>query len=257
MAVHPIPPLARRVRGVSAEVAAHLEQLIATDVVRAGERLPSERDLAATLQVSRATVREALTELESKRLIERHQGRGSVVVDRGSAPEELRDGMGALDVELHNVTEIRELVEPRIAALAARRAAPSNVMQLEDVVARSSEHLSAEESLRLDRAFHELLAHAAQNPLLVALSGMTDEWTVDLRGRSHATKRARRISVEGHREILAAVASGDEEAAERAMAAHLRDVRTIIERERGRHDDQPLRRSHDDRSPGRGLARRD
>lgn len=232
MTLPTIPPLARRTRGVSAEVAAHLEHLIASDALGPGDRLPSERDLAATLAVSRATVREALAELESKHLIERRQGRGSVVVDRGTAPSELRDGMSALAVELQNVTELREVVEPRIAALAARRAAPSNLMQLEDVLARSSEHLGADESLRLDRAFHELLAHAAQNPLLVALSSMTDEWTVDLRGRSHATRHARRTSVDGHRAILAAVAAGDEAAAEQAMAAHLHDVRLTIEADR-------------------------
>lgn len=231
MTLPTIPPLARRTRGVSAEVAAHLEHLVASGTLTPGERLPSERDLAASLAVSRATVREALAELESKHLIERRQGKGSIVVDRGTTSAELRDGMSTLDVELHNVTELRELVEPRIAALAARRAADSNLMQLEDVLARSSEHLSAEESLRLDRAFHELLAHAAQNPLLVALSGMTDEWTVSLRGRSHATRQSRRTSVEGHREILAAVAAGDEEGAARAMAAHLRDVQAIIGRD--------------------------
>ena len=161
MAAPAIPPLSHRARTVSAEVAAHLERLIASGTLTAGERLPSERELATTLSVSRATVREALAELESKRLVIRQQGRGSTVAARDDGGEALRTGLGAVEIELRNATELRDLVEPRIAALAAQRAAESNLLQLEDVVAQTNENLSADESLRLDREFHTLLAHAA------------------------------------------------------------------------------------------------
>jgi len=228
MAVPTIPPLSHRARTVSAEVAAHLERLIASGTLTAGERLPSERELATTLSVSRATVREALTELESKRLVIRQQGRGSTVAARDDGDEALRTGLGAVEIELRNATELRDLVEPRIAALAAQRAAESNLLQLEDVVAQTNENLSADESLRLDREFHTLLAHAAQNPLLVAVSEMTSDWTSSLRARSHATRRARRVSLAGHREILEAVVANDPIAAEEAMTRHLHEVRALI-----------------------------
>jgi DNA-binding FadR family transcriptional regulator len=223
-----IPPLSRRSRSVSAEVAAHLERLISSGSLAPGERLPSERELSATLQVSRATVREALTELEAKRLVVRQQGRGSTVAAPDDGGEALRTELGSVEVELRNATELRDLVEPRIAALAAQRAAESNILQLEDIVAQTNENLSADESLRLDREFHTLLAHAAQNPLLVTLSEMTSDWTSSLRARSHATRRARRVSLEGHREILDAVAASDPVTAEEAMTRHLHEVRALI-----------------------------
>lgn len=228
MASPAIPPLSHRARTVSAEVAAHLERLIASGTIGAGERLPSERDLAATLSVSRATVREALAELESKRLVVRQQGRGSTVAARDDGGETLRTELGAVEIELRNATELRDLVEPRVAAFAAQRAAESNILQLEDVVAQTNENLSADESFRLDREFHMLLAHAAQNPLLVALSEMTSDWTESLRARSHATRRARRVSLAGHREILEAVVASDPVAAEEAMTRHLAEVRALI-----------------------------
>ncbi|HWV49220.1 MAG TPA: winged helix-turn-helix domain-containing protein, partial [Microbacterium sp.] len=73
----PIPPAPRRLEKESVAVTAHLERLIATGAVAPGERLPSERALAEQLSVSRTTLREAMHELENKRLIERTRGRGT------------------------------------------------------------------------------------------------------------------------------------------------------------------------------------
>lgn len=223
-----IPPLAKRTRTLSAELAAHLERLITTGQLAPGERLPSERDLAASMNVSRASLRQAMFELESKNLIERKRGSGSTVAAPAAGVGALNVGLSATDVELTNATELRDLVEPRIASFAAQRAAASNLLQLEDVLAQSNENLNAEESLRLDREFHLLLAHAAQNPLFVTLSTMTSDWTNATRSLSHATRTGRRISIDGHREIYEAIARRDAEAAASAMERHLRDVRDVI-----------------------------
>jgi GntR family transcriptional repressor for pyruvate dehydrogenase complex len=73
-----ISPLGLRVRSVSAQIAAHLERLITLGDLNPGDRLPAERDLAADLQVSRASLREAMHELEAKKLIERSCSAGVV-----------------------------------------------------------------------------------------------------------------------------------------------------------------------------------
>ena len=222
-----IPPFARRTRSISAELAAHLENLISQGQMKPGERLPPERELAASMGVSRASLRQAMFELESKQLIDRRQGSGSVVLGPPENVSNLYDRFAGHDVELANALELRDLVEPRIALMAALRAVDSNLFSLEDVLLRSNENLSAAESIGLDIEFHMLLAHAAQNPLLVTLCTMTNGWTQDLRRLSHEHTRGRRISIAGHRNIYAAVAARDGAGAARAMEEHLRDVSDV------------------------------
>ncbi|WP_405138593.1 FadR/GntR family transcriptional regulator [Nocardia sp. NBC_01388] len=222
-----IPPLSRRSRSVSAEVAAHLEGLIISGELCAGDKLPSERELAASMNISRSSLRQAMFELESKKLIERRQGRGSTVTEMARGAAQLAGSLAEADIELGYASELRDLVEPRIAHLAALRAVESNLLSLETVLGQSHETLSATESLRLDIEFHTLLAHAAQNPLLVTLCTMTTDWTRRTRALSHRTKLGRRISLRGHHLIYDAVARRDGMAAAAAMELHLREVRDL------------------------------
>ncbi|MDT7744501.1 MAG: GntR family transcriptional regulator, transcriptional repressor for pyruvate dehydrogenase complex [Actinomycetota bacterium] len=223
-----VPPLPRRrTHGVGDEIAAHLERLIATGELTPGARLPAERELAGSLAVSRGSVREALGQLESKSLVERVQGRGTVVCLPPAQVGELHAGLDETEKELADVAELRAVVEPRIAEFAALRATPSDLLQLEDLLARSHEGLVTAESVRLDVEFHSALARASQNPLLATVNTLACSWTPDVRRRSHLTRRARRISVEGHRAIAVAVRARDGEAARRAMAEHLDAVAAL------------------------------
>lgn len=224
-----IPPLGRRPQNVSVALAAHFERLIATGEIRPGSRLPSERDLATSMSVSRSSLREAMHELESKRLISRIQGRGTIVLAPTAGVDELL-AMSVGETEQEHAAELRAIIEPSVAGLAAHRATPANLLQIRDVLDKSHENLLQAESLRLDVEFHLLLARAAQNPLLTALQTMASEWTGEVRQHSHATKEARRASVRGHQAIFDAVQAHDGLAARQAMEDHLRDVRELIAR---------------------------
>ena len=129
---------------------------------------------------------------------------------------------------LANVSELRALIEPGIAAHAATRARPSNLLRLEDSLARSSEFLAPVESLRLDIEFHVLLAHSAQNPLLATILEVSNGWAREVRLDSHRTRAARRSSIRGHQLIFERVRDHDATGAREAMAAHLSDVRVLI-----------------------------
>ncbi|MBF4620807.1 MULTISPECIES: FadR/GntR family transcriptional regulator [Clavibacter] len=227
-------PGMRRSRNVPVELVAHLERLIATGELAPGTKLPAERELALSMSVSRSSLREAMHELESKHLVERTPGRGTIVMRPSDEVTRLR-GLAPDRMSADHVAELREVIEPRVAGFAALRATPANVLQLSDVLDRSSEDLRQAESLRLDVEFHLLLAQAAQNPLLSALCTMSSEWTGDVRAHSHATRRGRRISLRGHHAIHEAVAAHDVAGAQAAMAAHLADVRELIAR--AAHDD--------------------
>ncbi|MTD14304.1 FCD domain-containing protein [Nakamurella sp. YIM 132087] len=221
----------RRPRSVSGEIGAYLEQLIATELTP-GDKLPTERELAERLAVSRTSVREALHALERRRVVDRRPGRGTIVLPpdaRAQDLAELMDDVADGRRERADVAELRLVIEPRIAGLAAARATDTDLAQLERILTDSHAGLSPDESLALDRDFHVQLATASGNPLLVTLCDLVSGWTADVRRRSHATRAGRRSSVEGHRAILAAVAVHDAGAAEAAMTRHLQDVAQLVE----------------------------
>jgi GntR family transcriptional repressor for pyruvate dehydrogenase complex len=213
---------------LSTGIASQIEQLIVTGELRPGDRIPPERQLAKTLGVSRASLREAMHELESRNLVDRQQGRGTTVASPATDRLSLLDELSKQDAEQRNAAELRDIVEPRIAFLAATRRATTNIRSLEDILRRSAGSSSADESLRLDVEFHIELAHAAQNPLLSTLVGVTNDWTLETRRHSHATADARRSSVDGHRRILDALIAGDPESARLAMESHLAEVRRLV-----------------------------
>ena len=227
-----VPPAASRPTSISVSLVAHFERLIATGELPPGARLPAERELAEELSVSRSSLREAMHELESKHLIDRTPGRGTVVLSPSAGVHEIWAMAAGANQEQH-ASELRLLIEPAVAGLAAVRATPANILQLQDVLDRSAGRLKQADSLRLDIEFHLLLAQAAQNPLLSALQSMTSEWTAGVRQHSHSTAEGRRMSTRGHQALLDAVTAHDGAAAKKAMEDHLTDVQQTIAKHSG------------------------
>lgn len=224
----------QRGRTLSAATAAHLARLVLEDLAP-GDKLPPERTLAEDLAVSRTTVREAMQELERRRLVSRTPGRGTVVLPRSEeATALLEQQTGAahgddLARRAEHVAEFRTVVEPRVAGLAAVRAGEADLLALERVLAATHAGLSPEESLAQDVAFHVQVARASGNPLLVSLGEVSAGWVQDVRAASHRTSEGRRSSWTWHRRILDAVRARDEDGARRAMADHLDDVAELVE----------------------------
>jgi GntR family transcriptional repressor for pyruvate dehydrogenase complex len=233
-----VPPVRPRPRSVSIEIAAHLERLIATGALEPGARLPAERELAAQMHVSRTSLREAMHELERKRLIERRPGFGTVVTMPTAEQEALQDlpGSEELGLEIDDVMELREVLEPRVAGYAAQRATDANVLQLREVIDQWTDDLTSAQYARLDAEFHLLLSQASQNPLFKTLGGLSTEWSAELRSgtRTPNTARSRAESAAEHRAIFEAVAAHDVDGAERAMRQHLTAVTTRLHRSSGR-----------------------
>lgn len=191
----------------------------------AGSRLPSERDLAETLSVSRPTVREAVIALEIQGFVSSRQGSGIYVSEQQPRGGGDRD----LDVGAFELTEARRALEPEVAALAALSITDEQLVELGRIIrdmARENEaHVEGEKA---DRRFHLLIAEATRNSALVA----TVEHLWDLRYSSplcmEMLSRARSAGVqpriEEHQRILKALAEHDSGAARRAMRDHLSRV---------------------------------
>lgn len=206
-----------------------LEQLIASGQLPPGSRLPPERDLAARLGVSRNSVREAVHELELKRLVERKSGRGTVVLEPGSkAHREMLGGLDAGAGELLEIMDFRLAVEPPIAALAADRRTRGSLTRLARLLDEMADDANRDRMAELDHTFHAAVARAAHNRLLVKLHELSSEWLRQSRREALQSRRRRAASLAGHRRIFDAIRAGDRVAAQAAMVEHIQQVRTII-----------------------------
>lgn len=220
---------ALRRRNLSEDVVDRLLGFIAEGT--APERqLPVERTLCEQLQVSRSTVREALSTLAQLGVVEiRGKGRyGSLVGARTELARRARVSRVTTELIDHPL-EARRMLEPGIAALAAQRGSEHDLAD----VARELELLeraAAEggEIVSFDSAFHSAIARAARNPTLVFLIDALTAAMTDSREHSFRPGVGAETAIRGHRAILVALESGDPARAAEAMLNHLGDVEDLI-----------------------------
>ena len=198
--------------------------------------LPPERQLAETLQVSRQVVREATKRLELQGLLEVHHGVGTKVVDRLHAPLNRSFELLMPDEadRLGKLTEMRAMLEPQLAALAATRASPADIRAMKQAQAKIAAATTQEEAVLADMEFHRALAKAAGNPIadlmlesLAELGKASRALTIGTVGKGPA--------YEHHAAILEAIEKHQPEAAAKAMTTHLRAIEL--------HRPPPLRRA--------------
>jgi DNA-binding FadR family transcriptional regulator len=208
-------------------IAHELLVLILSGRYAPGERLPSERSLAAHYGVSRPTLREALGALESRGLIRTKVGSGTYVNDREAALDD--GGDVAFDASPAEVMETRLLVEIGVARIAARRAAlaPDGVEQLRAAV-EALERAANPEVFpdELDAGFHRALVALSGNDYLDGLlspiwEAMRQGLFVTMQNVSWTAADTVRIAAE-HRAIFESVRIGDAELAAFTMERHLR-----------------------------------
>jgi GntR family transcriptional regulator, transcriptional repressor for pyruvate dehydrogenase complex len=204
-----------------------LQRLIQQGELAPGDQLPPERVLAETFKVSRASVREALRALELRGLIEGRQGGGTFV--RALSSDDLIPSMASallVGAEMDQVMEVREMIEPHIAELAALRATPEAIAELEALLARQAERVGRGEiPIEEDTAFHNALAIATGNGVLLRLLHLIVDLLEDSRARWFQSPDRPAKSLAGHRRVLDAIKQRDSAAAYHAMAAHVRQVR--------------------------------
>jgi DNA-binding FadR family transcriptional regulator len=157
--------LARTSRGVGA-ISAYLQRAIETGAYTEGDRLPPERQLAATFQAARSTVRRALDQLEKAGLVSRRLGSGTFV---GAASTGTRRASDLADqVSPLQLVEARLAVEPYTTWLAVLHATRRNLDDMEVVLAHAEQSVHDKDSFsKWDGEFHLLIAHASGNPLLI------------------------------------------------------------------------------------------
>jgi GntR family transcriptional repressor for pyruvate dehydrogenase complex len=212
---------------ISAEVVTQIHELIRDGKLKAGDQLPSERDLADTFKVSRTSVREALRALETEGLVISRTGMGNFVADLPI--ESLVAPLAKLLIEgkdaLADIFEMRKLVEPHIASLAAERATTRDIERMKTILERQSAAVNrGETGIEADAEFHFAIGQATQNQALKKLVSGLMEILSQSREDSLQTPDRRRASLESHRNILFAIEEHDKTKAQEAMFHHIEQV---------------------------------
>ncbi|MFM7171633.1 MAG: FadR/GntR family transcriptional regulator [Caldilinea sp.] len=211
------------------QMADQIKERIFRNELQEGEQLPNETELAEQFGVSRTVVREAMKRLEQEGFVEVQRGRGTFVVYR--AGEAVRQSIGNLMEAQHDdswqaLVEVRELLEPGIAYLAALRADDEAIAALRAAVATMDQAMNdADAYIDADNAFHLALARATGNSLVTTLVEPMVALLSAQRKDIFMTPSGPQDGQYHHKRILLTIEQHDAEAAKRCMVEHLQQVR--------------------------------
>jgi DNA-binding FadR family transcriptional regulator len=205
------------------QVADQLRQLIESGEFAVGNRLPTERELADQLGISRPTVREALIALEVEGRIRIRVGSGIYVTD----PPRSAAMAAETDEGPFELLRAREFIESAIAGEAALHARPADIELLDDVLGRMEDMSHpTRTTIALDREFHTTVAGILGNAVLVRFIGELFDQRMnpyfELLSSYFESKDSWRAAAREHRAVRDAIAERDPEKAKTAMREHLR-----------------------------------
>ncbi|MBR9754220.1 FadR/GntR family transcriptional regulator [Cobetia amphilecti] len=208
-----------------------LIEMILTGLLRDGDELPSERELAQLFEVSRETVRGGLALLTGYGLLNVSHGSKSrvcaseAVIDsfRNHPARQQGDELNNLDIE--SVFESRIVVESAIARRAARHIDEVGLKKLDALLEAQSQHFDSPVNFQLsDQNFHHVIAEYSRNEILIRYADELYTYALNIRRQVMAEHGSIKRSYEEHVRIVEALRAGDPDAAERAMLSHIDSV---------------------------------
>ncbi|GGM86016.1 GntR family transcriptional regulator [Lentzea pudingi] len=209
------------------QVLERLRAHVAEAGLQAGDRLPAERDLAASLGVSRASVKQAIVVLEVQGLVEARHGGGTYLV-RDTLDVEPVEQLVERRKRLPEVLEAREALETKLAELAAERRTDAELETIREALDHMREEIAGgDNGVEGDRRFHAAVTAAAHSSLLAdfmkTIAGqITESRTESLRQPGRPSR-----SLAQHTAIYEAIAAGDAKKAAAAMRKHVRTVAKV------------------------------
>ena len=215
---------------VHEEVAKQLEQLILSKL-NPGDKLPGERELAEMLSVSRSSIRDAMRRLQLMGLVEPRQGAGTVVreIDHEALVTPLANVIAHKRQLVGELLDFRKMLEPPMAARAAKNASADEVSRMEEILHRQDKKVrNGELAVEEDTEFHYVIAQASGNSVVLKVMDVVMDLLRETRSRSLQSEGRPQKSLAGHKKILSAIKRRDGEGAENAMRQHIRDVEQMV-----------------------------
>ena len=213
------------------DIVGQIREFIREGILKPGDRLPSERELSERLQVSRSSLREAISALELQGLVVSRPGAGTFVSADGL--ETLVSTIAASITEardtLNDIFEMRHILEPQIAALAAQRATADDIQAMAEAVEEQERQIArGETGVEGDTSFHFAMAQATQNWALVKVIQTVADILRESRDQSLQTPGRPQRSLASHRQILETIGRRDVEGALSAMEHHISEVEPAL-----------------------------
>jgi GntR family transcriptional repressor for pyruvate dehydrogenase complex len=212
------------------DVARQIERLILKKL-SPGDKLPSERELAELLSVSRSSIRDAIRSLELAGMVEPRQGAGTIVreITSNSVANPLSNALKRKEEIMDELLDFRKILEPPLAARAATHATADEIAEMEDILERQQAKAKAGAStIPEDSEFHYAVALASGNSVVLKVLDILMDLLRDTRERSLQVEGRPQKSLAGHQRILSAIKRHDAEAAKAAMRRHIEDVEEIV-----------------------------
>jgi len=220
-------------------VTEQIMELIRSNKLKPGDKLPPERELAEKFSISRGSLREAFRVLESKGLIKSTPGGGRFI--REINKETFVDTENViLNLEKSSILELleaREMFEVKIVELAAQRATDEDIQVLEEMFKRLTEEniekdieREDEEKTELDTEFHLAIARASHNFVFINIMRLHFDLLKGTREKTWQVPGRREEQNEEHRKIFQAIKGHDSKKAAKAMLNHLTNIREVIKR---------------------------
>ena len=209
------------------QVLAQLRQHVAATGLKAGDRLPPERELADRLGVSRASIKQAIVVLEVQGLVDVRHGGGTYLV-KDTLDTEPVETLVERRRRLPDVLDAREALETKLAALAAARRTDANLADIDaalEAMQRQVENGDLGEDG--DRRFHAAVTAAAHSEILAEFMREISDQIAESRHESLQQPGRPQRSLGQHQRIAEAIRSGDPKGAERAMRRHLGTVSRV------------------------------
>lgn len=212
---------------VAEQVAQRILEQVRTGALGPGDQLPPERELAASLRVSRPSIREAIRGLTILGVVRTRQGGGVYISDLAA-----EDLLGPLqffisleDVNLRELYDARMLIEREVARRATHNITASQRERLDEIVAAQVQALDDPVRFRLlDTEFHDILWACAGNAFLARIGKSLNVLGLEFRKTASETPGVLQRSIDDHRLILAALEARDADVAARHAEAHMRNV---------------------------------
>ncbi len=222
--------------GITELVVERIKHLLENGDLKAGSRLPPERELADMLDISRPSLRTALKALSVMGIIRAKPGAGTYIAD--SLPEVFTEPMRFMT--LINQTSDEELFEARLiieaglAELAAVRATAADLKNLAHEITAMRAAVGDEEKFLVhDVRFHRAVAHAAGNKIMTGVMDTVAELLFHMRRQTIAGAKDFQSTLDWHLKVYAAIKAHDAPRAKAAITGHLRDALAGWQRERG------------------------
>jgi DNA-binding FadR family transcriptional regulator len=213
------------------EIVVKIKDMLENGRLKSGDQLPGERELSEVFQVSRSSVREALRTLETQGFLESRQGDGTYIASRPveSLVNPLASAIFSEKDSQMELFEMRRLIEPQLAYLAAERATQEEIAMMEQALVLQEEAVArGETGTDVDKSFHYIMAKATKNKVLLRLTDSMRDLLAESRDKYLQVEGRPGKSISRHRQVLDAIKARDGELAARVMLEHVVDIEECL-----------------------------